>query len=108
MIVIMSKSKCILKKCELIKRDRFYSFDLKYLDAYDLSIVYDNDQEQYYVIDNKTHLILSTHLSINYCLNWLDRAGYELIELKRKYDSKRYVRDIYDCTIMIDYYKRKY
>lgn len=80
--------------CELITFDKFYWLDAKNLEKYDLSIVYDEDEDQYYVVDNKTHLILTAHLSVNKCDDWLYRTGFDLIELKRKYDKKRYQEDV--------------
>ena len=80
--------------CELITFDKFDWYDAKNLEKHDLSIVWDCDEAQYYIVDNKTHLILSTHLSSRQCFEWLDRTGYELITLKRKYDKKRYQEDV--------------
>ena len=80
--------------CKLITFDKFEWYDAKNLEKYDLSIVWDCDEEQYYIVDNKTHLILSTHCSRLQCIDYLDRTGYELITLKRKYDSKRYQEDV--------------
>lgn len=83
-----------LRNCELITFDKFYWYDAKNLEKNDLSIVWDDEEAQYYVVDNKTHLILTTHLSRLQCIEWLDHTGYELITLKRKYDKKRYQEDV--------------
>lgn len=70
------------------------SLDEDLINDYKVAIVYDEDEEQYYIVDRLTHLILSTHLSVNKCIEWLYRIGFDLIDLKRKYDSKRYNDDI--------------
>lgn len=70
------------------------SLDENLIDDYKVAIVYDEDEEQYYCVDRLTHLILSTHLSVIRCLEWLYDTGFDLIALKRKYDSKRYNDDI--------------
>lgn len=92
----------VLKECELITLDNFYCYDAKNLEKYELSIVYDNEEEQYYIVDNKTHLILSTHLSLDRCICYLDRTGYGLIELKRKYDPIRYQEDVERWEILTE------
>lgn len=81
-------------ECELLPLASFYAYDRANLKKYDLSIVYDKNQEQYYAIDNKTGLILTAHLSRFQTIIWLDSIGYDLIELKRKYDKVRYQEDI--------------
>lgn len=83
-----------LTDCELIKISTIYWYEEKELINHDLSIVWDEEEKQCYVVDNKTHLILTTHLSSRQCFEWLDRTGYELITLKRKYDKKRYQEDV--------------
>lgn len=80
--------------CQLIKIAPIYWYEAKELIIHDLSIVWDEEEKQCYVVDNKTRLILSTHLTEFQCFEWLDRAGYELITLKRKYDKKRYQEDV--------------
>nr|DAH14345.1 MAG TPA: hypothetical protein [Caudoviricetes sp.] len=80
--------------CELIKFGPIHWYEAKQLINHDLSIVWDEEENQCYVVDNKTRLILSTHLSFFQCFEWLDRTGYELITLKRKYDKKRYQEDV--------------
>lgn len=69
-------------------------FEIKKMCDYRVAIVYDEDEDQYYVVDVLTHLILSSHLSVSRCIDWLYRSGFELIELKRKYDAERYKNDI--------------
>ena len=68
--------------------------DIEKMRDYKVAIVYDEDEDQYYVVDVLTHLILSSHLSVSRCIDWLYRSGFELIELKRKYDAGRYKNDI--------------
>lgn len=82
------------KKCDGCNYKEINSIDEDLFDDYKVAIVYDEDDEQYYVVDRLTHLILSTHLSVSKCVDWLYRTGFDLIELKRKYDSKRYNDDI--------------
>ena len=82
------------KKCDGWNYKEITSLDEDLFSDYKVAIVYDEDEEQYYVVDNKTHLILTTHLSIMKCIEWLDRTGYELITLKRKYNYKRYQEDV--------------
>lgn len=94
MKVIKSNNQFNVIDCELIKISTIYRYEEKELINYDLSIVWDCDEEQCYIVDNKTHLILSTHLSSLQCFEWLDRVGYELITLKRKYDKVRYEEEI--------------
>ena len=82
------------KKCDGCNYKEITSLDEDLFSDYKVAIVYDEDEEQYYVIDRLTHLILTVHLSVNKCIEWLYRTGFDLIELKRKYDSKRYNNDI--------------
>lgn len=82
------------EKCDGWNYKEINSIDEDLFDDYKVSIVYDEDEGQYYVVDRLTHLILSCHLSVTRCIDWLYRTGFELIELKRKYDSKRYNEDI--------------
>lgn len=67
--------------------------DDKLMHKYNVSIVYDAKEEQFYCVDNKTHLILNTHLTILGCINWFYRIGFEFIELKREYDIIQYTRE---------------
>lgn len=68
--------------------------DDKLMHKYNVSIVYDAKEEQFYCVDNKTHLILNTHLTVSHCINWFYRIGFEIIELKREYDIIQYTREI--------------
>lgn len=94
MLIFKNRDSWQTIECELLPLDSFYKYDALNLKKYDLSIVYDEKEEQYYVVDNKTLLILTTHLSRFQCIIWLEHVGYELIELKRKYDNVRYKEDI--------------
>ena len=82
------------KKCDGWNYKEINSIDEDLFSDYKVAIVYDEDEEQYYVVDRLTHLILSTHLSVNNCIDWLYRTGFDLIELKRKYDKVRYKEEI--------------
>lgn len=101
MKVIKNSNQFNVIDCEIID-----STNSKYMTPYDdtamvhykVAIVYDEDDEQYYVVDRLTHLILSTHLSVNECSDWLYRTGFDLIELKRKYDKVRYKEEIKTCN----------
>lgn len=68
--------------------------DDKMMRKYNVSIVYDGEEEQFYCVDNKTHLILNTHLTVSDCINWFYRIGFEIIELKRTYDKKVYNKEL--------------
>ena len=91
--------------CQLIKIGRIEMYVAEELKNHDLSIVWDEEEDQCYVVDNKTHLILSTHLSVFQCVEWLDHTGYELITLKRKYDKKRYQEDVEIWEGINEYYQ---
>lgn len=82
------------KKCDSWNYKEIDSLDEDLFDDYKVTIVYDEDEEQYYVVDRLTHLILTVHLSVSKCVDWLYRTGFDLIELKRKYDKVRYEEEI--------------
>ena len=97
MIVFKNRESNQVTDCELCdgwNHKEINSYDEDLFDDYKVAIVYDRFEEQFYVIDLLTRLILTTHFTINHCIDWLYRDGFDLIELKRKYDKVRYQEDI--------------
>lgn len=66
----------------------------KLFEEYQVCIVHDAQEDQFYCVDNKTHLILNTSISVASCVAWFYHIGFELIDLKRKYDKIQYNREI--------------
>lgn len=97
MIVIKNSNQFNVIDCKIID-----STNSKYMTTYDdrimeynrVTIVYDKNEEQYYAIDSITHCIIHKHIQLWRCVEWMYQHGFELLELKRKYDKVRYKEEI--------------
>ena len=97
MKVIKNSNQFNVIDCKIID-----STNSKYMTPYDdrimeynkVAIVYDENEEQYYAIDSITHCIIYVHIKLLHCIEWMYKNGFELLELKRKYDKVRYEEEI--------------
>ena len=97
MKVIKNSNQFNVIDCKIID-----STNSKYMTTYDdrimeynkVTIVYDENEDQYYAIDSITHCIIYVHIQLWRCVEWMYQHGFELLESKRKYDKVRYKEQI--------------
>ena len=77
--------------------DDFLCFtDIGELETHKLNIVCGTIRPMYYCIDLCTNLIIKTSYSVKNIISWLDRIGYDLIEIQRQYDPVEYAKKVHN------------
>ena len=93
MKVIKNSNQYHIINCKVINSTNsknMTEYDDRVMELNKTIIVYDEQEEQYYAIDANTHCIIYKHSQLWRCVDWMYFHGFDLLELKRKYDKVRY------------------